>query len=655
MSENPPGLSLLKRLQAAELLKDFPIIGSLQSLKSQATYKGVQFADYIDKIQNEIHTIPEMALWAEVDLGNASHYLTELTRSHEAALDGINRVQIDVTCFLGRVRTIHTKAKSLQAPFQALWTIGAGDILQGTPLAKLSAKDLTALATMEFTNLLDEADLEWAAVIETAELIIDNLKAMRKLAIEKYSMGKDQVNAALSEMDLKDAGLEGHPSATRPSSTAGVETLRGMFGDRVQQPEQAHVEETDADLPPDLRDPVVDLDDMPPEPAEPEFPDVDSAEEAPGPEPEITPEAVQTAVEADALVLTTEGPKAAEDLQVGDTALIVGMDLGLDPGVQAVASVVASRDLALTKPKKGEALVVPFNLDIQAPGTLHVADFIIGKGKTKFELIHQDNSEENGVYRFMGPDAPLARIDAGHEAPKAEPTQEPPAEHPQPVRSTIPVDLPAVAQRTEPGTLSPEAKILADPFLGAAKAQEVVDAIKQKAAGDDLPPEEVATPAPEAALDDDLPPEVPETTAAAPAEPEGDDLPPEVEDLPGEPTVAVDGDDFPPDGEPVDRTKASHEPAEGLDEETPAPEPEAAPEVPKAEEPKVEETPKPQKVQVATAVPPKPVASQTSVPKPGGLFRSRVVPPGQAAAPAFRPAAQADAPAVSTDDLGELM
>ena len=189
MSDNPSGLSLLKRLQAAELLKDFPIIGSLQNLKSQATYKGVAFADYIDKIQNEIHAIPEMALWAEVDLGNASHYLTELTRSHEAALDGINRVQIDVTCFLGRVRTIHTKAKSLQAPFQALWTIGAGDILTGTPLAKLSAKDLTALATMEFTNLLDEADLEWAAVIETSELIIDNLKAMRKLAVEKYSMG----------------------------------------------------------------------------------------------------------------------------------------------------------------------------------------------------------------------------------------------------------------------------------------------------------------------------------------------------------------------------------------------------------------------------------------------------------------------------------
>lgn len=654
MSEPTSGLSLLKRLQAAELLKDFPIIGSLQSLKSQATYKGVQFADYIDRIQSEIHAIPEMALWAEVDLGNASHYLTELTRSHEAALDGINRVQIDVTCFLGRVRTIHTKAKSLQAPFQALWTIGAGDILQGTPLAKLSAKDLTALATMEFTNLLDEADLEWAAVIETAELIIDNLKAMRKLAIEKYAMGKDQVNAALSEMDIKDAGLEGRPTATRPSTAAGVETLRGMFGDRVQQPEQVREEETEADLPLDLREPAVDLDDMPPEPAEPEFSEVDSAEETAGPEPEITQAHVQAAVEADAKVLTPEGPKAVVDLQVGDeVAVVVQGDLTLKA---ETVSVVASRDLALTKPKKGEALVVPFNLNVEAPGTLHVADFIIGKGKTKFELIAQDNPEENGIYRFMGPDVPLARIEVTETkpAPKVEPTPaEPPAEHPQPVRSTVPVDLPAVAQHTEPGTLTPEveAQILADPFLGAAKAQEVVDALKQETAGDDLPPEEVTVPAPEASLDDDLPPEAPEAPAAT--EPEGDDLPPEEDDLPGEPTVAGDEDDFPPDGEPVDRTKATQELAEGADPDadvTPAPEP-----TPEPTPALVPEVAKPQKVQVATAVPPKPVVNQTSAPKPGGLFRSRVVPPGQAAAPAFRPAAQAEAPAVSTDDLGELM
>lgn len=652
MSETPTGLSLLKRLQARELLGDFQIINSLSALKEQAVYKTMAFPDYIDRLQGEIHAIPEMALWAEVDLGNASQYLTELTRSYELALDGINRVTIDATCFLGRIRVIYTKAQSLKAPFQALWTIGAQDILAGSPLAKLSAKDLTALATMEFSTFLEESDLEWAAAIETVELILDNLKAMRKLAGEKYAMGKDQVNAALSEMDIPDQGLEGRPTATRQSRSAGVETLRGMFGDRVRQPEASAVPETDEDLPPDLRAPAVDLDALPPDPkpayiigeadpeitpvhvqaedvavlegselpgpGDPEFPGVCTAEdmavlEGAFAEPEITPEASQV----------------IEDIQVGDKVLVVGDDLPLEPGVHEVTLMVTPEDTAtpLVKPKKGEALVIPFNLNVQAPGTLHVTDFLIGKGKTKFELSHQDNPEENGLYRFMGADAPLVRIEG-----------EAKTSHPEPEHREVKVELPPQAQPQQTLTPDMEATILSDPFLGQAKAQEVVDTIKatQRPESDDLPPEEPAA-----------------------EETQGDDLPPEGDDLPAESTGGgnFDEDDLPPEGPVVDKTPATQELAAGLTEEVPAAEEPALDEPVVAPAPPPE-PPKPEvRIQVATSIQTTQAAapSTSSAPKPGGLFRSRVVTPGTTPAPAFKASKPEGAPAVSTDDLSELM
>lgn len=609
MSEPTTGLSLLRQLQARELLAGFPIIQSLDGLRDQATYKGIPFVDYIDTLQTELSNIPVMALWATLDPGTASAYLTELTRSYELVVEGLGRVQSDAQCFLGRVKTVHAKAATLKAPFLALWSIGAADKIGDTVLKKLSASDLKALATMEFSTFLDEADLEWAAVIETVDIIIDNIKLARKLAGEKYAMGKDQINAVLQELDIPDVGLEGRPTATKRAGDQGVHTLRGLYGDRVQAPEpQAPTPETDDELPEDLRIPPVDLDEMPPA-EKPEFSDVDSAEEA------------------DAQVLTPEGSKAVADLQVGDEVSVV-TEGTLEIKVESVTLAAP----VLTKPKPGKAVEVPYPINLTAPGNIVVQDHIVAKGKTKFHLTAQEDPSQNGVWRWMGPDVPMSKVDGEDKHP--EPTHEM-------VQAPAPV-VPAAVPHLDPKM---EQAILNDPFLGPKKGQEVVDAIRAQAEPADEPP-----------ADDDLPPE-------EPAEGSGDDFPTEET---AAPQAGDDDDDLPPEGEPVNHTPATHELAEGAapeaDEPMPAlDEPEASPvaeeppvETPKPEEPKVAE-PAPVKVQVATSLPqsaPLPPAT----PKPGSLFRSRVVQPGAVAAPAFRPTKPVEPVApVTTAGIDEVM
>ena len=246
-------LSLLQSLQAKTMLEDFAVLSTLQGIQGQMVYKAMPFTDYFDQLQDSISKIGCLKLRSHVDVGEASEYLVDLATGYEQVLDGINRCTIDAQCLLGRVKTLYAKATTLKGPFLVLWSIGAQDIVEETVLKKLNATDMKALAAMEFTTVLQEADLEMAAMIEALEMTLDNLKNSRKLAADKYAIGKDQVNAALSELDQTDRGVPNEKPKTHQTSSA-VDTLKGMFPGRVQAPQAssgpAPVEEDD--LPPGL-------------------------------------------------------------------------------------------------------------------------------------------------------------------------------------------------------------------------------------------------------------------------------------------------------------------------------------------------------------------------------------------------------------------
>ena len=247
MSQSSKALSLLNTLHAENLLEGQPILATLRSIPDRMFYKSKSFTDYFDSLQGEVLSVGALKLRGDVNMVTASSYLVELATGYEQVLDGLNRTTIDAQALLGQCKTVYARVTTLKGPFLVYWSICAREAMTGQGAwDKLTASDIKCLAAEEFTAVLGEADQILAALIEGLTLTMENLKSMRKLAADKYAIGKDQVNAALSEGDQKDMGIPDHkPHLHQPTSQAV--TLQGMFGDRFKAP----VEE---DVPPVFED-----------------------------------------------------------------------------------------------------------------------------------------------------------------------------------------------------------------------------------------------------------------------------------------------------------------------------------------------------------------------------------------------------------------
>lgn len=666
----PKSLSLLRTIQADNLLGGYAILTALQGLRGMMVYRGKSFADYFDQIQNEVGKLGHLQLRADVDPISASSYLVDLTMGYERTLDDISRVTIDAQAFFGKLKVVHNKAVTLKAPFMVLWSWGVQEVMKENTALKFNATDLKALAASEFTFLVNEADMELAAMIEAMDLTLENLKNLRRLASDKYAIGKDQVNAALSDLDYSDKGIAaGAPKSHRPGP-GDAATMKGMFGDRVQsqaQPSTGPVLSPDEDDFPheveaadldaldtaspeqvegafqqavaDLDAPVISNGGVASEGEEEHFREIERRQgmvavshtmsEHPGQE-NLGPVDLDAPVTVETPVLTPDGPVPAGELKVGDTVLVTGAQPELEGTHVVAAEIKPPQNYRLEKPGKGKPVVVFFNIDITACPPLVVPELLMGVGKTKLQLTAQDKPEENGVYRWHGAGSALVRIEEkAADAPGPETAPKPPKlVTPDDHKIVEPPAEPVRQPRPEPQVVVPDVKkvIEDDPFLSQAQKDAMLNPAPKPDDDDDFP-----TSAPEApaqtglALDeDDFPGAAPEPNAQAPLD---------------------DDDDF-PSGQPVvDKTPATQELKEGVQAEAPEPPPvvEKAPEAPKPEpeKPKQVEAPKPDPA-VAT-------------PKPGGLFRSRTLPPNQTAAPTFRPTKPVEGVQVTGDGLDEVL
>ena len=266
-------LSVLKSLQAENLLQGWGIMKVLREIRPSMVYKDQPFSDHFDAIQASISQIGRMQLRSRVDITTASEYLVELATNYERILEGVNRCTMDTQSLLGRCKAILAKIETMRGPFHVLWSIGAGEITSDCAgLKKVKDADWKALAAMEFTSIVEEADQELTAMIEALDYTLDNLKIMRRTAAETYAIGKDQVNAALSELDQTDKGIgEGTGMAAQRSS---IVALQGLFGSRVKQAQVGT--QVEDDLPAD-------------EPSASEITEVPPAPEAPVAEPSLPP------------------------------------------------------------------------------------------------------------------------------------------------------------------------------------------------------------------------------------------------------------------------------------------------------------------------------------------------------------------------------
>lgn len=237
-----PTFALLRALDASNLLADTPIYERMQMIRDGMVYDigyGPQHpVDVLHALQQQASEIQQFQLSPVIAPGEESRYHIDLTMSYEQALQGVQRVTVLATAFLGHVKAIHSQLSHVAPTFGIWWQVGAQELLahEGGTNKLFNDKNLNILAANAFSSMLGEADLEIAAIIDATTLLLADLKNRLKLADATYQLGKDQVNASLADTKIGNVGLlKGTPSTLRHASPqAGtVGTLERAFPGRV--------------------------------------------------------------------------------------------------------------------------------------------------------------------------------------------------------------------------------------------------------------------------------------------------------------------------------------------------------------------------------------------------------------------------------------
>jgi len=476
-----PTFPLLRFLQADNLLADTPVLGRMEQVRSSLDYPltdrehPLSPVEALHELQRQSAAIPGIQLQPVLVPGEENSYHVNLTMAYELVLNQAQRVMVSATAFLGHLKASHTRITRIGSIFNLWWVDGAEEVMEAVGRTKQkTTKALEVMATDEFSTAMEEKDIEVGAVIEATTLLIGNLKATLKLAEATYQLGRDQINVILTDCNVPNAGYSGSaPTALKvtQAQSGTMDTLRQAFGRRVQ----------DAPAPA-----VVVEDDLEAALSRSNLPGLTYGGDSPI-KLEVSGDGnltdYTTALPADMLIAESNEIQAgAQDFVAEQELLNEIKGLVEDaPAPEPVMLPVAAEPVAAVR-KQGAPLPVTFNLSLLASGITGKHDgVILRKGNSKLELMAQTDPAENGIYRFMGADQPLVRMEEGtpskeltqaHADPKPEAPAVPPV---QTVTKTDPEDPFAKVSVTAP-VVSQELKQAPAEVddLDAAMAQPVV-------------------------------------------------------------------------------------------------------------------------------------------------------------------------------------
>jgi hypothetical protein len=210
---------LLERLRAETLLRGQLILEQVTQLKDGMTYKTDEatysLTDFFELIRKEASKLSQVQLSSAIAPGNEQMYLVNLLTSYETVLDEVERQIVRAIFFAGKLKSLRSRVDNLSSTFVAWYLIALSDQVKDVPSLKLTSPIQKSLAESEFSRLLDGADQDLEGMLEATSILVDMLKGHKKLAAEKYNMGKDQVNASLSSMNTDGYLAKGAPAFVR--------------------------------------------------------------------------------------------------------------------------------------------------------------------------------------------------------------------------------------------------------------------------------------------------------------------------------------------------------------------------------------------------------------------------------------------------------
>lgn len=190
---------LIDSLRAEHLLQGSHVLGYVGTLTQELTYnsdgKAISYEDLYSSLAAEVDGLPTLHLDLAVAPGTESQYSIQLTMSMEKVVDDCDRVSHKVSKFESKTREAGGKLRRLHGEFGAWFAVAAGKRLAEAQI-KLSAVQVKQLADSEFSRLTGSLDITMESLLSSVKLLRTEIKEHKKTQMDKYAMGKDQVNAS---------------------------------------------------------------------------------------------------------------------------------------------------------------------------------------------------------------------------------------------------------------------------------------------------------------------------------------------------------------------------------------------------------------------------------------------------------------------------
>jgi hypothetical protein len=224
-------LDVINALKADSLIHGSWILDEVakasQGLMYQNKEQSLPYEDYYRVLLDEVDNMSSIQLQPVVSPGTSRAYLIDLTTGLETVLDQIENITNKVLFFQSKVKAARVNLGNLSSTFKAWYLIALQNELKRFEF-KLPNTAMNAISESEFHRLVGDAFTDMEALDGALTLLADRLKSRKKLASEKYSLGKDQANMSL----LPQLGFQ----AGYSDDQSGMRLLKDKYGLGEERP-----------------------------------------------------------------------------------------------------------------------------------------------------------------------------------------------------------------------------------------------------------------------------------------------------------------------------------------------------------------------------------------------------------------------------------
>jgi len=236
---------VMEALKAESLFPGSHILAYIErlarELSCQSDGTAISYEDMYASLAARVDALPKLSLDLSVPTGAEVQYSIQLLHAMEQVADDCEAASHLVSTFESRIRDAVGKLKRVHGEFGAWYALAAQERLSGTEV-RLSAPQLKQLADSEFSRLTGCLDITMESMLNAVKLLRGEIKEHKKTQMDKYSMGKDQVNASWTshmplftgggDVDKEDPGrLLREPKDSKAAAWEGIE-------DDVEEPEE---------------------------------------------------------------------------------------------------------------------------------------------------------------------------------------------------------------------------------------------------------------------------------------------------------------------------------------------------------------------------------------------------------------------------------